>query len=317
MAKLTVSIKGVQLSYKEGKPLAYKPTLMKYPTIKSDALIKYAANVANVPAANVESCVQGIIEAIAYFVINGHRVVLPGVGGFYLGVKSKAFDNVDELKIKDALKSVRLLFAPATGLREEMAEVGTETVLGTIGVSGDASGAQPTPDPTPTPTPPAGAPAAPTISFQDQGNGTGLVTLSQSEQGVSIHYTTNGSNPTMLSATYTEPIQLSEGTHTIKAVAVKGSTLSTIANRTVTVAHAQGGETPIKPVITQNGSTVTITAGSGDSIYYTDDGSAPTSASTAYSGPFQKLGGTVIKAIAYKNGIASEVTTYTVEDHED
>lgn len=317
MGKITVSIKGVQLSYKEGKPMAYKPVLMKYPTIKSDALIKYAANVANVPAANVESCVQGIIEAIAYFVINGHRVVLPGVGGFYLGVKSKAFENVEELKIKDALKNVRLLFAPATDLREEMAEVGTQTVLGTIGVSGDASGAQPTPGPDPTPTPPAGAPSAPTIAFQDNGDGTGRVTLAQSEQGVSIHYTTDGSTPSALSATYSDPITLQAGTHTVKAVAVKNGLLSTVASKTVTVAPAQGGETPTKPVITQNGWTVTITAGAGDSIYYTDDGSAPTSASTAYNGPFQKSAGTTVKAIAYKNGIASEVTTYTVEEHED
>jgi hypothetical protein len=90
MGKLSIKPKGFQLSYKDGKPMKYKPVLMKYPTIKSEDLIKYASNAANVPVANIESCIQGLIEAVAYFVINGHRVVLPGVGGFYLGVKSKA-----------------------------------------------------------------------------------------------------------------------------------------------------------------------------------------------------------------------------------
>ena len=82
---LTVKPKGYQLALKAGKPMKYKVALQKFPMIQSADLIKYASNASNVPVANIEACVQGLIEAIAYFVINGHRVVLPGVGGFYLG----------------------------------------------------------------------------------------------------------------------------------------------------------------------------------------------------------------------------------------
>ena len=78
---LSYQPKAITLSFKEGKPVTYKAQQVTYPTIKSKDLLAYAANAANVPLANIECCVQGLIEAIAYFCINGHRVVLPKVKG--------------------------------------------------------------------------------------------------------------------------------------------------------------------------------------------------------------------------------------------
>ena len=47
----------------------------------------------------------------------------------------------------------------------------------------------------------------------------------------------------------------------------------------------------------------------GASIYYTVDGSTPTSASTAYSGAIALRDTTTVKAIAIKDGVSSSVTT--------
>ena len=80
-----------------------------------------------------------------------------------------------------------------------------------------------------------------------------------------------------------------------------------------------GGSTPqapAAPVITQSGDsdprTVTITAAAGASIYYTTDGTNPTSASTAYSQPFTAASTTVVKAIAVKDGLSSTVSSLTI-----
>ena len=50
-------------------------------------------------------------------------------------------------------------------------------------------------------------------------------------------------------------------------------------------------------------------ATAGASIYYTVDGSAPTSASTAYSGAIALTDTTTVKAVAVKDGVSSSVTT--------
>ena len=71
-----------------------------------------------------------------------------------------------------------------------------------------------------------------------------------------------------------------------------------------------------KPVITFSNttSTITITAGDGESIYYTTDGSNPDANSNVYSVPFELTEEKVIKAISKKNYlIDSEIATLTVE----
>ena len=70
------------------------------------------------------------------------------------------------------------------------------------------------------------------------------------------------------------------------------------------------------PVITgddqfEDTSSVVITAASGATIYYTLDGSTPTTESTVYSGTVTLSATTTVKAIAVKNNVVSSVATKT------
>lgn len=67
---------------------------------------------------------------------------------------------------------------------------------------------------------------------------------------------------------------------------------------------------------TENGRMVTLTADTGAKIYYTTDGTAPTSKSTVYTGPFPLEGAATVKAFAALdlNGARSQVSALTLEE---
>ena len=130
--------------------------------------------------------------------------------------------------------------------------------------------------------------------------------------GGKIYYTTDGSTPSASNGTeYTGTITLN-ATTTIKAIAILNYIQSEVVEKTYT-------KTPAAPVISPASCTfnepltVTITAESGATIYYTTDGSTPTNESTQYTGPFTVSTTTTVKAKAYVGEAYSQTAeaTYT------
>lgn len=72
----------------------------------------------------------------------------------------------------------------------------------------------------------------------------------------------------------------------------------------------------IVPTETENGRAITLTADPGAKIYYTTDGTAPTSKSAVYTGPIPLEGAGTIKAFAALdlNGARSQVSTLALEE---
>ncbi len=143
------------------------------------------------------------------------------------------------------------------------------------------------------------------------------VTLSKTGDGTeTIYYTTDGTPPTLASSSYTEPFSL-EGNQkfTIKAIATKTGFLhSDVAEDVV-----DNRSTIPAPSISVEGNTVTITANDiGDEIYYTTDGSTPTTETATHftsSGTFNLVNGSsyTIKAIAFNGEISSTEATETID----
>ncbi|MCK5559401.1 MAG: chitobiase/beta-hexosaminidase C-terminal domain-containing protein, partial [Thermoplasmata archaeon] len=134
------------------------------------------------------------------------------------------------------------------------------------------------------------------------------VSLSCSTPSAMIYYTTDGNDPTTSSTTYTGPFKLTESA-TVKAKAFKkGTTPSTVAKAAFEIYVA-------KPTIAPNGGTftdpvkVTIACSTqGATIYYTLDGSEPTSSSAEYSEPLALIRSTMVKAKAMKKGQSASET---------
>lgn len=146
------------------------------------------------------------------------------------------------------------------------------------------------------------------------------ITLSTTTANASIYFTLDGTTPTTASTLYSTPIVASGSSFTIKAIAVAtGYTNSAVFSAAYTVTLPTAATPTANPAAgyVASGSSITLsTTTVGASIYYTTDGSTPTTASTMYSTPIVVNSATVtIKAIAvatnYTNSAVFSATYYT------
>src|SRR5206468_198977 len=128
------------------------------------------------------------------------------------------------------------------------------------------------------------------------------VTITASTPGAAIYYTTDGSIPTPSSTPYTAPISLAQTT-TLKAIAVAPDyTTSAVASGTYTVPAAAPTFNPPSGSYTLPQMVTISDSSPGVTIYYTTDGSTPTTASTKYTDSIIVVKTTTIKAIAVAPG---------------
>ena len=139
-----------------------------------------------------------------------------------------------------------------------------------------------------------------------------IVTLTCNTENAVIHYTLDGTDPDASSTVYISPFTLSDNT-TIKAIAIKNDKTSTIVTKVYEVPE-QTIVTEPEIIITENGEVTLVNSTDGAIIYYTTDGTNPSTSSQVYSEAFVIASGTTIKAIAVKNNVQSLIVskTYTV-----
>ena len=145
--------------------------------------------------------------------------------------------------------------------------------------------------------------ATPTFSLT-AGTYTGAqtVTILDSTSGSTIYYTTNGATPTTSSSKYTGSITVS-ATESLKAIATTtGDTNSAV----VTAAYTIVTPTPtFSPVAGSYGGAQTVTISDSNSaatIYYTKNGTTPTTSSTKYTGAFTVSSTETLEALATATG---------------
>ncbi len=143
---------------------------------------------------------------------------------------------------------------------------------------------------------------APTISAApDPASGEMLVTLGAKESGLTLHYTTDGSAPTLASPVYAAPFPLGQDA-TVRAIGYdRFLTRTPVAEQAVSVRTAAP-----RVESWQDGVLALSCPTPGATIRYTTDGGDPLSAGTVYTEPFRP--GAVTKAVASAgDGLESEI----------
>jgi hypothetical protein len=134
------------------------------------------------------------------------------------------------------------------------------------------------------------------------------VTISSATPSSTIYYTTNGTTPTTSSAVYAGPITVS-ATETIEAITVaSGYSNSGVATAAYTISLAQAATPIFSPGTGTYTSTQTVTIGSAtplSTIYYTTNGTTPTTSSAVYSGPITVASTETLSAIATASGYST------------
>lgn len=133
-------------------------------------------------------------------------------------------------------------------------------------------------------------------------------------EGMPMYYTTDGSDPTLKSQKYTEPIQIGEGETTVKAFAVNKDGVPSLMVEKIYVVEFPIEEAPaISPSTGQYEEAVEIEikVPDGYEAYYTTNGEDPTTASKKYTGPIDMPEGeTLFKAVLVNaGGRLSGITT--------
>lgn len=160
-------------------------------------------------------------------------------------------------------------------------------------------------------------PASPTMtdnaSAVERG---GSITINRNNESGTIHYTVNGGTEqtsSSSSVSVTLPTQsttvaawVEDSNNEVSETVTKQYTMAALASPTFSPAAGEVVE----------GASVSISAASGTTIYYTTDGSTPTSSSTQYSSAITLNTATTIKAIAVDQYGSSAVaeSAYTIKE---
>ena len=142
------------------------------------------------------------------------------------------------------------------------------------------------------------------------------MTIRSATPGASLYYTTDGTTPTTSSTLYSSPITVAKS-QTIKAIA----TATNFTNSSVgSAAYVITAATPtFSPAGGTYASTQTVTIASttpASRIYYTTNGTTPTTASTRYTRPITVATSQTVKAIATATNFPNSSVasaTYTIK----
>ena len=255
---MALKVKAVERLLKFDKESAGKYRYVMKPEMYSSLtqakVIKEAALRSGVNQGVMKACWDAAGEVIKAWATEGHSVALPGLGSMRFGLRSKAVENVNDVKTS-LISSRRIIFTPSVDLKDELANTAIQItcidrngneVKRVTSTSGDVEdnenegsnenenqnengGGSSNTNSTNGGGSENQALTSPSINGNTSFTESTQVSMSGPD-GAEIHYTTDGSTPTAESTLYSEAFTLTENT-TVKAIAIKDGQSSEVATK--------------------------------------------------------------------------------------
>ena len=96
-----------------------------YSSLTQTKVIKEAALRSGVSQGVMKACWDAAGEVIKAWATEGHSVALPGLGSMRFGLRSKAVENVNDVKA-GLITSRRIIYTPSVELKEELANTSVQ-----------------------------------------------------------------------------------------------------------------------------------------------------------------------------------------------
>ena len=122
---MTMKVKAIEKKLKftkdENDPGVYRYVLTpeQYSSLSQKKVIREAALRSGVSQGVMQACWDAAGEVIKAWATEGHSVALPGLGTMRFGLRSKAVEDVNDVKAK-LITSRRIIFTPDVDLKDEL-----------------------------------------------------------------------------------------------------------------------------------------------------------------------------------------------------
>ena len=121
---MALKVKAVErlLKFDKNDPGVYRYVMKPemYSSLAQAKVIKEAALRSGVSQGVMKACWDAAGEVIKAWATEGHSVALPGLGSMRFGLRSKAVENVNDVKTS-LITSRRIIFTPSVDLKDELA----------------------------------------------------------------------------------------------------------------------------------------------------------------------------------------------------
>ena len=243
---------------KIGKTPGVKKFVMRpdlYIPVQEKKVFAEASTHSGINAGVIKAAWDAAGEVIRTWATEGHSVPLPGLGTMRFGVRSKAVEDLDDVKTS-LITTRRIVFTPSVDVKDELKntsiqitcldEDGNVLKRVTSGDSGDVednedsgNGTTDSTDSTDSGSGGSGSSntndtnsvTVPVISGTSPFEESTQVSISGPE-GASIYYSVNGDDPDTNDTLYSAPFTVDETT-TVKAIAIKDGVSSSVASKTL------------------------------------------------------------------------------------